>query len=172
MKKIKYQELFADLKKRLVTPWDEPSFLFYFLFIVCIISPAGVWLALINKTLPETVGMNALSNLSTYFFSLSVTSCLAFVNIQRKENKDNSIVFLACLIGAIQVATFLLAVFLNRLRLIPALIGLGISLTLWVIANSDNSDIPGYDSNIRNESNGLTKGWTPEVQPQNPKSNS
>lgn len=160
----KYRSLFNKLVFRFKSPWAEPAFLFYFIITVCVIGPAGIWTALVPSTLPNCVGQNALSNMATYFISLSVASCLSFVNINKKDEEirdDNSIIYVAVLIGLIQAILFFLAVFLKRNRLIPAIFGLVISLLIWIIANSDNKEIVGigYDDKMRAKTKQLTGNW-------------
>lgn len=133
-----------ELKKRTLQPLGQPTFIFYFVFVIVIVGGLGVFIKLPKawgaQATPEGV-LTVAQDLSTY---LLATIAAAFVDLNFSESSKQSSLKMFAL--SIFILGGICAVYSNfssnpTMASYSALFGTALALFLWWIANFDNSKL-------------------------------
>lgn len=156
------ENLWSDLgkyiKEKLVKPWQSPSFVLYFIFIVLIVGALGIHLAYFSSKFPDTKDGNIISNMNCYFLTLVSTSALALL-LMNHGNLSKALSVIS--FGIITISILLFVLSTKYESYLISCVGIVLSIITWWIANADNHDLhdDSYYKNVRESSNKLSKDW-------------
>lgn len=148
----KWQQLWMFLIDRIRKPFKHPEYVFYFILVIAGVGAIGIYSSIINQDLPESRKEFIISNIASYFLAVIATGCVELIFIQ-KNNLKRAVLLLS--IGAIFLNTFLFFLCMQLSSYFIASIGLFVALTVWWIANAENTNIieTSFNSDIRQEAN-------------------
>jgi membrane associated rhomboid family serine protease len=159
-----WKDFKIEVRKKLITPWNNPPFLGYFLVCVIIGGAAGVYISIYEYASSSDNYKIAIS-LGTYYSAIMATA-FADINLSKRiESKPSFFIYslLICLFGAILlIATYLLTnCKFPQWAFLTSGLGCLLSLLLWIIANADNENLKSNNlsEEIHTEVNLLTKNW-------------
>lgn len=148
----KWSQLGTFLKNRLKEPFKHPEFVLYFVIIIGGFGAIGIYSAIFCKNLPTNRNDFVIANIASYFLAVIATGSVELIFLQ-KSNIKRAIFLLS--IGAISINTLLFFLSTQLTSFLAASIGLFIALTVWWIANAENTNIiePTFNAAIRQEAN-------------------
>lgn len=138
-----WADFFRELKKRSSQPLGQPTFIFYFIFVIVLVGGLGVIIKLPraygSQATPEGV-LSVAQDLSTY---LLATLAAAFVDLNFSESSKQSLKMFA--LSMLIVGGFC-AVYSNfsvdpTMASWSAIFGTVLALFVWWIANFDNAKL-------------------------------
>jgi predicted neutral ceramidase superfamily lipid hydrolase len=159
MEDNKWQQLWIFLKGRVRNPFKHPEFVFYFILVIVGVGAIGIYSSIFSQNLPECRKDFIISNMASYFLAVIATGSVELIFIQ-KTNLKRAIFLLS--IGAIFLNTFLFFLCVQSSSYYIASIGLFVSLTVWWLANAENTNIieASFNSDIREEAKEIHgKNW-------------
>lgn len=155
----KWLQLWTFLIDRVRKPFKHPEFVFYYILVIVGVGAIGIYSAIFSQDIPKNRNDFIISNIASYFLAVIATGCVELIFIQR-NNLKRAILLLS--IGAIFLNTFLFFLCIQFSSYLIASIGLFVSLTVWWIANAENTNIieSTYNSDIRQEAKAIHgKNW-------------
>ena len=137
---------------RVKSPCKHPEFIIYFVLAIIGVGAIGIHTAVFHKNLPTDRDDYIIANIATYFLAIIATGSIELIFYQKTRIK-RAITLIA--IGAIIASTFLFFWATLYPSYIVASIGLLLSLTIWWIANAENTNIieATFSAEIRDEAN-------------------
>jgi len=138
-----WRELYALLRKMLLSPWSHPPFAFFFFFGVLLLGASGVWFTVCKQLFAESFSLiEVTASIAVFFPAL----CLASTwDIIFPEDNNRSLRSLAVLIATVAVSLAILSLLLAQKdsywAIVPAVTGLLFGVVSWVLANGENPNL-------------------------------
>lgn len=155
------ENIFAELRFRLISPWKKLGFTLYFLLVVILFGGIGVIMSFFFDD--NFNGTGYISNLMTYSIALSIPACITIlIQYYPKAINKLSLVILCISLLIIQVIVIFIFYFVDNGQLPVAILSTILSWIFWVIANSDNEylDDKTYSQTIKDDiEKGHGKSW-------------
>jgi len=155
-KKSGWPAFLSDLKRRLIQPWKNPKFVFYFFVNVVGIAGIGLWITWVRYglsppgTTPPSAEQGLFEAAATYAIAISAVA-LADV-ILSKDPLDSFVMFswgLTVLVGISVAVAFGMPVPIPVKRVVPICVGgVLISLVQWWMINTDNTALQEVDDPV------------------------
>jgi hypothetical protein len=139
----KWLELNLFFKKRIITPFDHPEFLIYFILVIIGFGGIGIWFSLYDQCSSKNVfsHLNVISNILS--FSVAIVAA-GSIELMFVENKILKTPLLLISVSIIILSSLFYLVLIkngnpeNYFFVIPSAV---FSLFIWWIANAENSNL-------------------------------
>jgi len=152
-----WKDFGTELKRKFKKPWNNPSFLGYFLVCAIFGGAAGVYISVYQYACTEPYKIAF--SLGTYYAAI-MAAAFADINLSKKIGEKSSFFIyslLICVLGVVLlVATYLLGNKQTQWAFLPSGMGCILALILWVIAYAEheNFSVPlPLEESIRDNTN-------------------
>jgi len=151
-----YKELFKEIGRRFLSPWNHPPFLFYYILSIIVLGAIGIAGSVVEVFNNKDMHLYYISStIGTYFITIMAVS-FADLNMDNEIRYSKAMLLLSFLVLIITLGLLYLSYSLkNNYSFIPAIFGVILSHTVWVIANSNDDKYKekSYDRKVREEAN-------------------
>jgi hypothetical protein len=153
------KNIFQEALDYFLLPWKQVAFWLYFVGIVIGFGGIGIWLCIYECAVSKEADMYKVSqNLGLYSMAI-IAASIVDLNLSTSFKNLASLNILTVILLGVATVLFLLSYYIHSgYGMVPALLGIFISLTVWVLANAENeklNDSKFYDK-MRGEIHGRT----------------
>ena len=153
-----FKTVFHELIYKFKKPWNEVSFVLYFIFVIGIFGGLGVILLFFQET--DNILLDISRNLLTYSIALLVPALISMLAQQLPSSKKKlSLIIIIVTILVLEGIMVYWCYFSDAL--LASIISTLLAWFFWVVVNSDNIYLKDktYDSDIRKKASKLSEHW-------------
>lgn len=135
---------------RVRKPLKHPEYFFYFILVIIGFGAIGIYAAIFSEKIPDNRNDFIIANIASYFLAIIATGTVELIFIEEKKIK-RSILLLSIAVIFLNTILFFLSTKYSSFWF--ASFGLLIALTVWWIANAENTNIidETFSAKIRGE---------------------
>lgn len=138
----KWLELKLFFNKRIITPFDHPEFIFYFLLVIIGFGGIGIWYSIyyeVSKVI--FLHSNIIGNILSFSVAIIAAGSLELMFVENKAIK-NPLLLISLIIIVLITILFFVFINLNNPLNYFFVIPIGMfSLFVWWIGNAENSNL-------------------------------
>lgn len=151
------KNVFQEALEYFLLPWKQTAFWLYFIGIVIGFGGIGIWLCIYECAVSKEDDMYKVSqNLGLYFIAI-IAASIVDLNLSTSFKNLASLNILTVIILGFTVVLFLLSYYIrSEYGIIPAMVGVFISLLVWTLANAENEKL--NDSKFYDKMHGGSHG--------------
>lgn len=154
-----WKSLNEEIIRRIKKPLSHPEFILYFIFIITLTGMIGVFTTVEAEIKLSVFSYrNLMISISTYSVAL-ISSATADLILTKQETSERSLklIGISSILLVLGLFWFGLSFLNGPFLLIPAIVGLILTLFIWWIANADNKNL----TNDINPENAIPSPTTP-----------